>query len=356
MKGLLYIFVKGGGIMEMCVRKQKILSTVIEHYILTGEPISSKLLSAMPYISLSSATIRNELSELTEMGYLVQPHTSAGRVPSQAGYRYYVDKLMPDRKLSAQMKKNIADMIPNSGGDPRKIVESVGAVLAHMTGCAALTTTPAGQAATVRKIELIPVGKYVSMLILLTSNGMLKNRLCRTDAVITEDMVSLFYNIVNKHFLNAPVAEISTAALQTIAAGLGEKAFVMTPLLVALTELISGSAESEVHLDGQMNLLGCGEYGSSIRELLEFLSSRDALQNLVLSTRGMTRILIGQENAYRQLENSSTILCKYDVAGKGGGVIGIIGPTRLDYASVIPSIQYVSTLVGNLLADAFGDE
>lgn len=342
--------------MELSERKQKILAAVVEHYILTGEPIGSKVLSQNLDFSVSSATIRNEMSELAEMGFLEQPHTSAGRIPSQAGYRYYVDRLMPRHSLSQRDRKLICDMIPKNIGDPERVLEAVGAALAQMTGCAALSTTPAGQADVIRKVELVPVGKTISMIILLTSNGILKNRVCRTDTAMTEDTLNTFYQIVNRHFIHFPVAEVSTAMLQTLAAGLGEKAFVMAPLLVALTELAQDAAESEIHLDGQTNLLGRQEYNGSVRELLEFLARREALHHLVTSSQEMLKVFIGRENLYQELSNSSMILSKYSVCGKAGGVIGIIGPTRIDYAQLIPSIEYLSTLVGNLLSDALGED
>lgn len=342
--------------MELSERKQKILAAVVEHYILTGEPIGSKVLSQNLDITVSSATIRNEMSELAELGLLEQPYTSAGRIPSQAGYRYYVDRLMPKHPLSQRERKQIADMIPKNAGDPESVLETVGAALAHMTGCAALATTPAGQADVIRKVELVPVGRTVCMIILLTSNGILKNRVCRTDTLMTQDTVATFYQVVNRHFINFPVAEVSTAMLQTLAAGLGEKAFVMVPLLVALMELAQDAAEAEIHLDGQTNLLGKQEYGGSVRELLEFLSRREALHSLVTSNQDVLKVLIGRENLYQELSNSSMILSKYSVGGKAGGVIGIIGPTRIDYAQLIPSIEYLSMLVGNLLSDTLNND
>ncbi len=342
--------------MEMSERKQKILSAVVEHYILSGEPIGSKALSQALDITVSPATIRNEMSELAEMGYLEQPHTSAGRIPSQAGYRYYVDKLMPHRTLSVQDQRLIAGMIPKNAGDPEQVLESVGAALARMTGCAAIATTPAGQADVIRKVELVPVGKYLSMIILLTSNGILKNRVCRMDTELSAELLEMFYKITEKHFLHYPVAEVSTAMLQTLAANLGEKAFAMTPLLFALAELCQDAAEAEIHLDGQTNLLGCRDYEGNVRELLEFLAHREALHRLVTSNQEVLKVLIGRENLYRELSNSSMILSKYNVGGKAGGVIGIIGPTRIDYKQLIPSIEYLSTLVGNLLSDALGDD
>jgi len=343
--------------MDLNERKQKILSLVIERYIRTGEPVGSKALCEMLDNTVSSATIRNEMSELAESGYLEQPHTSAGRVPSQQGYRYYVDNLMGRRELAEEERVRIRSLVATEYSDPDKLIEAACAALAQLTGCAAVSTTPAGEAAAIKKVEAVVIGRRTAMIMLLTTNGILKSRACRPDAELNEDAAEAFYNLVNKHFIGLPVSEVSLGMIQTLAASLGEKAFSVAPLLVTLAELARESAETGVRLRGQNNLLSHREYYGNAAELLRFLSGKEPLTRLMAEHSGAPlNISIGSENVYPEMVNSSMILSKYAIDGAEDGSIGIIGPTRIDYARLIPNIEYLTRVVSGLLSDLLDGE
>ena len=337
---------------ELSDRKQKILAAVVEQYIATGEPVGSKaLLSLLPF-SVSSATVRNEMAELSEMGYLEQPHTSAGRVPSQKGYRYYVDKLMNNYELSDREKRTIEMKLGTQVRSPEQVLETASELLADMTNCAAVSTTPSDAAAVIRRVELVPVGTRLAMIVMLTSSGILKSTIVRTDSELTLDVVESFYNIVNKLFVGNPVSEMNMALLQTLAVSLGDKALIMTPLLVALSDLASTAGKSDMLLEGQSNLLHHREIASNAYELMEFLRRGEPLTNLFSAHRDELNVLIGKENLYRELENSSLIFSRYNIGGRDSGTLGIVGPTNIDYARLIPGLKYLTTIVGKLLTDA----
>ena len=342
--------------MELDKRKQKILAAVVEQYIATGEPIGSKALCKMLDISVSSATIRNEMSELVNLGYLMQPYTSAGRIPSQKGYRYYVDNLMNRHKLNDVERQRLESMLGYSFSDPEKLLEAAAAALADVTNCASISTTLADEAALVKKVEFVPVSRHVAIIVLLTSKGILKSKMCRTDTEINEELKMTFNNIIDKNFIGKPVSEITTVMIQTIVASLGEKAFTMTPLLISVSELSQEASESDILLEGQTNLLTRDEYEGNVNELLNFLGRREQLANLISSQKKSLHVLIGQENHYRAMANSSMILGQFDIQGHKGGTLGIIGPVRIDYAKLIPNIEYLSALVGRLLSEVLGDE
>lgn len=345
--------------MEMTERKNKILSAVVERYIQTGEPVGSKALLDTLDFSVSSATVRNEMSDLIELGYLEQPHTSAGRIPSSKGYRYYVENLMKIYDISENEKKLISMKLQGSTADPHSLLETAGEILADMSNCAAVSTTPADSEAVVKRIELVPIGTHTAMVLMLTSFGILKTRVCRTESEITIDSAQTFYNIVNSNFIGKPASFITVAKVQTLALSLGENALSMIPLLVALTELSRMTEHTELLLEGQSNLLSYREFEANAFQLMEFLRRSEPLNRIFSSKqdskKGEPNIIIGKENFFREFQNSTVIFSKYSIAGHESGTLGIIGPTRVDYARLIPSIKYLSEVVGIMLSDNMED-
>ena len=356
--------------MEVGKRKELILGAVVEHYIKTGEPIGSKMLMQSLPISVSSATIRNEMSELSEMGLLEQPHTSAGRVPSQKGYRYYIDHLMNEDTLTEDERRLIRSELSRSMGNPDKLLEKAGEILARMTGCAALSTTPTNEGAVIKHIELVPVGTRIAMVVMMTSNGIIKNGVCKTETELTRDMIDTFYDIVRECFIGRPVSDVGTVMIQTLVASLGINALAMSPLFVVLADIANQALQAEIRLEGEQNLLHHREFGSDIYDMMQFFDEKDKLETAgfpemtyndkleraISDVAGGLQVIIGKENKYRQLENSSMIIARYNVGGHDGGAIGIIGPTRLNYAKLIPSIEYLTDLVGEMLTDTLEDE
>lgn len=340
--------------MELGKRKEMILAAIVEQYVKTGEPIGSKfLMTALP-ISVSSATIRNEMSELAEMGYLEQPHTSAGRIPSQLGYRYYIDNLMNKCELDEDERQMVKGELERCAGNPEKLLSKAGELLAKITNCAALATTPTDEGATVRRIEIVPVGTRIAMIVLMTSSGIIKNGICRTDTELTVDMIDNFHRITDNTFIGRPVSDIGTVMIQTLVASLGANALAMSPLFVVLADLATQAIQAEIHLEGEQNLLHHREFSDNAFDMLQFLDENEKLERAISAGKsdGLS-IRIGSENMFRQLENTSMIVARYSIQGHDGGAIGIIGPTRLDYAKLIPRIEYLTDVVSKMLTDTF---
>ncbi|MBQ4245359.1 MAG: heat-inducible transcription repressor HrcA [Clostridia bacterium] len=337
---------------DLSERKKLILAAVVEHYIKTGEPIGSKELISKTGMQVSSATVRNEMSDLSSQGYLVQPHTSAGRIPSDKGYRYYVDHLMKARGVDDVSRRMIEAGIASAAGDPEMLIEHARSVLAELTHCAALSTTPGGECTVIRRIELVPIGARTAMLVLLTSNGILKSRLCRLDVPLDTKVCETFYNITESAIVGKQASEISVASMQTIAASLGSDALVLFPMLASVSDLAQSTAQTQIMIEGRSNLLTSGEYGDRALELMNFLSKEEPLNRIITNSQKDVSITIGEENIYRQLENSSVILAKYNVRGQDAGSIGLIGPMRIDYETIIPSVRFLTDLVGRLIEQA----
>lgn len=335
--------------MELSERKKIILAAVVEQYIKKGEPVGSKSLLEVLPMALSSATVRNEMAELAELGYLEQPHTSAGRIPSHKGYRYYVDNLMSGQELDEVHRRQIESGIMAHSKEPEKIIERAGEVLADITNCTAVSTSPAGVGSVITRIEIVPVGRRMAMIVLLTSKGIIKSRVCRADGDITVDIIEKFYNITTASLIGRALDEVGLAAMQTLAASVSEDMLTMLSLLAAVSELAHDAAQSDILLEGQSHLFNHRELESHAYELMEFLRKSDTLSALINADKKDVSVLIGREAQYKQLENSSIILSKYNINGKDGGIIGVIGPTRIDYAKLIPSVKYLTDLVGKLL-------
>ena len=350
--------------MQLSQRKQMVLAAIVEIYIETGEPVSSKALMDSLDMSVSSATIRNDMLSLSNDDYLSQPHTSAGRIPTPKGFRYYIDNLMKNRRLTESEKKKIREMLPQKLDSADELLEDASEALANLTGCASIFTTPKDDEAIIKRIDLIPVGRYTCLLLLQTSTGLIKNRMCRLDCELTVNLINIFQNVVSKHFKGIAISDVSLALVQTITASLGEHALLMSPLLVAICDIVRDAAESHLKVDGESNLWSHGEYGQGLQKLLSFLSRKDLIHNLVnemsnssadKKKKGLT-ILIGKESPYEELENSSMILSDYNIGDKSVGSIGIIGPIRIDYSQLVPSMEYLTDIVGNLLSELFEKE
>lgn len=342
--------------MELSDRKEKILAAIVENYIATGEPVGSKNLLGLINMPVSSATVRNDMADLVKLGLLEQPHTSAGRVPTQLGYRYYVDNLMSKYEIPLNEKRLIEARLSGASGEPQQILEQAGQVLAELTNCAVISTTPFDSNAVIKKVELVPLGSRTAMMVMLSSSGILKSRVCRTDCQLTLELVETFYNIVSQNFIGKAASEISIPVIQTLALSLGSKSLAISPLLVTLSDLAQLTEQTQLLLEGQSNLLNYSDYGNAY-DLLEFLHHSSPLTSLFENYKGDdgAEVLIGKENQFRELHDSSVIFSKYSVSGKDSGTLGLIGPTRIDYARLIPSLKYLTEIVGNIMSDNLED-
>ena len=337
--------------MELSARKLKILSAVIDNYVRSAEPISSKLLCDLLGISISSATIRNELAELTELGLLEQPHTSAGRIPSHRGYRLYINELMSKAHLPRKTRDYIDSELNLNARDPELVLKNAAALLVNMTNFAVISTSISAQKNSVRSIQLVQISAYTAMLILTTSSGLVKNRVFRCEFLLTADVLQAMSNALNEKFVGVLLADITPAFIQTAAVSLGEMAFLMSDVFGALLEVARQASKTDFHFDGQTNLLLIPEFNqqAAIKLMNFFTYAEDINDLLLLPGNSKTRVFIGQESQHEELAQSSVIVTRYVVNGENCGSLGIVGPTRMNYSSVIASLEYVASLLGAAL-------
>lgn len=331
--------------MEMSPRKEKILSSVVRGFVESGEPVGSKLIA--DEIGVSSATVRGDMADLIEMGYLEQPHTSAGRVPSQKGYREYVDRLMEVPELSEAERRYFDSALAGGSYDPEQVLLRAGKLLANVTRCASIVTTPGGAGAKVKAVQLVQTSRRTAMLLLLSSAGTMKSRVFRCDYDLTVEMLRVFFRVLNQRVTGLPVSDITPAFLQTLGVSLGQLMALVPPVLGALLETARDTMETEIFLAGQMNLLFYPELEH--RRLMEFMENREELGALLTQRPGKVTVLIGREAGTRELRDASTLVARYTVAGQDAGALAVLGPTRMDYPRFVAVLSHVAAEAGRVL-------
>ncbi|MDD3832572.1 MAG: heat-inducible transcriptional repressor HrcA [Oscillospiraceae bacterium] len=342
--------------MELGERKQRILSAVIDVFIRTGEPVGSKALVGLLENSVSSATIRNDMAELAAMGYLEQPHTSAGRIPTAAAFRLYIDRLMKRNELSDEDRRGIDGILTHAADDPEKLIGKASQALAEETGCVAVTTTPTGKTADIRMIDVLRVSPHSAALLLMSGSGLLRTRVCRFDREVGDKTLEMLSQHLNQSFCGCSLSEIGLPQIQSMVVSLGEHGLLCAPALNAFYQLVQESAEAEVSLTGQLNLLHHPDYDHErARDLLSFLARRELLTSLLTAMPKGLRVVIGSESHRPELDGSSIIVTRYNLDGGPDGSIGIIGPLRMNYATAIPRIEYFARSIGKILDEIMGE-
>lgn len=342
--------------MQLDDRKKHILGALVDCYVATGEPVGSKLLAGMLEMHLSSATIRNEMSELAEMGLLEQPHTSAGRIPTQAGYRYYVDSLMNAYPLTKSEQARINVVLRIDGSDLDGVLAKAGDVLAAITGCVAVSAAPRANIR-IRSVEVMPAGRRSMLIVLVASPGVLRSRLCKAGEDVDADMLAYFSNMLREKLAGLPPEAATPELKERMNKALMQYAKALKPVLEAVFDEIGVLGDAEVFLGGETNLFCYPEFhdGSAL-EIIRFLEQREQLSKLVDGVRGQVKVRIGTENGADLMRSSSLIAAPYRVGGKTQGAVGIIGPIRMPYAKLVSHIEYFSSVLSKLINDTFPDE
>ena len=337
--------------MHLASRKEKILSAVVEKYIATGEPVGSKALQSEAGLGVSSATIRNELKALDDEGYLTQPHTSAGRAPTQKGYRYYVDNLMPKAELSPRIREHIDRAVGSAAQAPELILSKTASVLAQLSDAAAVTTTPSSDEARVHRIRFVATGRHTSMAVLVTSNGMVKSRLFRCEFVLTPQLLAMFDKAVNEQFSGIRLREITKGFLQTAASSMGEMSLFVPDALIAVYEAVRSALEVSVTVAGQTNLLfsDCYDFVSA-RNIMKLLGDAPGLSRLLNNTRS-SKIYLGDESRIPELNTSAVVSARYDINGESAGAVAVIAPLRMDYTTICGEVEYAAACVSRAISD-----
>ncbi len=339
--------------MELTERKKKILRAIVDNYIQTAEPVGSKVLAAMPGMDCSSATIRNEMADLTQLGLLEQPHTSAGRIPSPAGYRLYVDELMQDYRLSVDETQSLNQAMELKMQEVDKVISQVSKMVSKMTNLPAVAMTAAANAPTVQRFDILQASAGSFILVVMTNGEVVKNKLIKLSLNCTEQDLKLLTAVLNATLTDLPVEGFTPEVLQKVTRSAGEAASLVPVIVDFTTHVLGEQQKSQFYVSGQMKLLGQPEY-RDIEKAQEVLSTIDdgALTNLpaTLSDTGRTQILVGPENIAKELKDTSVVMTRFDIGDGMQGLIGVVGPTRMDYAQVTARLSYFAENLGRMFA------
>ncbi|HIS59998.1 MAG TPA: heat-inducible transcription repressor HrcA [Candidatus Faecousia faecipullorum] len=328
--------------MELSERKKKVLRSVVDLYIRTAEPVGSKAIAELPDMKYSSATIRNEMAELTTLGYLEQPHTSAGRVPSAAGYRMYVDELMLDYRLSIDETKSINTAIEEKMQRVDKMVEKVARLVSQATNLPAISASRLS-AARVQHFELIQAGPGSIILVLMLGDDRAVNKVIKLPVEVTETDLKLLSAVLNAALTDIPLEELTSELMDKVMRSAGNAAPLVPVVLDFTQETLKSQGVTNVAVAGQSRLLGLPEY-RDVDKAQRVLASIDeeALSGLpaVLEGANGTKVLVGPENVADELKDTSVVMTKFDIGDGMQGMIGVVGPTRMDYAKVTARLSY----------------
>lgn len=327
-------------------RKLRILAAVVDEYIVTGEPVGSK--SIMKYVGASSATIRNEMAELEKQGYLEQPHTSAGRIPTYNGYRLYVDRLLKTNPLSTEEKLLLDSMMDTDEYSEEGIVRSAQNALAELTQYATFASSENPKFSVISKVEVIPTGKRLYVLLLIASNGKIKNRTCRVEIDLTQEQLDYFSEFLKQNIEGVPLEVLSDEMLSRLETAMGTYLLTLSPLMRGVFDMTRELVEREINVSGVGNLLQCEEFDRN--EIVNFLEHRDDLRKLVDDSLSGIHVMFSDEDESFVIGNSSLISSNFSKNGRVAGHLGLIGPMRINYKKVIPYVEYFADKISEMLS------
>ena len=329
--------------MELTDRKKKVLRSIVDLYIRTAEPVGSKAIAELPDMNFSSATIRNEMADLLAMGYLEQPHTSAGRIPSAAGYRLYVDELMADYRLSMDETKSINAAMENKMQRFDQMMDQVAKLVSQATDLPAISLTSRQTGATVKRFDLILAGADSVILVLMLSDDEVVNKLIRLPLQLSDMDLKLLGAVLNAAMTGLTAEEFTAELMEKILGSAGAAAS-LVPVVVDFTvDTLRRHGSTNMSIAGQARLLGLPEY-RDVDKAQKVLTSfdEDALSGLpaVMQNENGTKVLVGPENVAQELKDTSVVMTKFDIGDGLQGMIGVVGPTRMDYAKVTARLSY----------------
>ncbi len=339
-------------------RKRIILQAIVEDYINTAEPVGSRSISKKPELNLSAATIRNEMGDLEEMGLLIQPHTSAGRVPSTNGYRLYVDSLMEKYEMTAGEIEKIKTAASLKKQELEKIIRDVAAAFSGITGLPVIGVLPGTEAVVVKNIKLVKVDSFTVMLIISDKSGLIKNKLLRLNHDITDELALQLSAILNENFSGLTLSEINLSNIMEVRAAIGHNFEILSSVMEMVHEAVSEIDTKQVFVDGLSNIFRFPEYSSvdKVKQLFDVVEDKDNLTQIIMEAAPAsgTKVLIGDEIPIEELKNNSVILSPYKASENLVGILGVLGPARMDYSKVISVLEFFTQQLSGILTKDFG--
>ena len=340
--------------MELTPRKQAVLKAIVKAYIETGEPIGSKNLTLLLQNAPSSATLRNEMSDLCELGFLEQPHTSAGRVPTSKGYKLYVNSLMAEPILNANTLQIIESSLNGTRAEPESIPSAVAKVVSDITGLPAVYCLVAEKMPRVKKIELLPIGRFSKMLLVITDDGRTRNRILRQGKDFTQDIEKCYYDLIEKYIKGKTVDTLTKAYMQTVVAKAGIYSLELMPLFASLFESAADFPRQKVKMLGKEHLYNIYK-DEKAAKIISFFNNTESAISLFDNVNNNAEAIFGTDTDYPELFDNTIIAAKFLSGEKYKGYIGVIGPKRMSYEQIIPCIEYTAKKLTEIMTEAQKD-
>ena len=340
--------------MELSERKQAILEAIVRAYIDTGEPIGSKILTSLIENAPSSATLRNEMSELCELGFLEQPHISAGRVPTNNAYRFFVQSLIRPKELTENVKDYVDLVFLRAPNDPESLTLVAAKVLTELTGLTAFAYNTVGAEALLKRIELLKLSRRSVMVFLITSDGRSKSCMCRLQNELSESLEDLLESIFDKKLKRKPLGELNKAYLQNVIASAGFDAFAIMPLITAIFDMAGEMAQSRVQSSGEAAMYNIFSENKASR-IIPLVNSADTLMNVCKTEQDGTTVIFGDDTGITDFKNTAVVVTEFYTDNHPCGKIGIIGSDRMSYEEIIPSVEYIASKITKIMTEVQKD-
>lgn len=339
---------KNTGLLD--IRKMRILQAIVDDYIMTAAPVGSRTVSKRSDMGLSPATIRNEMSDLTELGFLEQPHTSAGRIPSEKAYRLYVNHLMESAQLSDEETEYIRHHLDTRVHEVGEVIRQTAKVLSDMTNYTSMVLVPQLSSMRVKRLTLIPVSEGSAMAVVVTNTGVTKNSMIRIPESLTPDDVDKISKLITSKLDGHRLSEAIESVLPTIKAEIGEQADAVCSMLEDIEKSMN---ETDVEVVGASNILDYPEYSDTAkaRQFLAEVETGSYLQQVLKDASDVEMsVRIGTENDNPEMKDCSVVTVTYKAGGKNIGTMGVVGPTRMDYGKVMAVLKYMSSSLSDILS------
>ncbi|MFZ5631212.1 MAG: heat-inducible transcriptional repressor HrcA [Bacillota bacterium] len=332
--------------MKMDTRKQQVLLAIITDYVSTAEPVGSRTIARKYDLGVSPATIRNEMSDLEEMGYIEQPHTSAGRIPSQRGYRYYVDFLMKRKDLTSQDEDLIRRGYEQKVRDIGQVIHRTGMMLSQMTRHTAVIMSPRVETSAFKHIQLVLLNAGQAMVIVVMNTGALQNSIIEVPEGVTQVDLDTISGVLNAKLQGLTVDKIKMTLIREIYLELSKHRNILDLAMHLIQSGLAPNREDKIYLGGMFNILNQPEFHNieKVKTLLSLLEQEDMLHNLLaVSEPGDgVAVRIGNEMKREEVRECSMVVANYHIDGKPVGSIGVLGPTRMDYAWVVSVVDFMT--------------
>lgn len=325
-------------------RQRLILNAIINDYIFTAEPVGSRSISKHKNIGFSPATIRNEMSDLEEKGFLEQPHTSAGRIPSHKGYRYFVDHLIQPEDLSNQELEVLKLFLKEKIFKTEEVMQQVASILSNLTKYTSIALGSDMLNTSLKHLQLIPINKHTAVAIIVTDTGHVENRSVSIPPEVEMSDIEKFVNLLNMKLAGTPLFSLRSKLYNEISSELKKHVDEYEKLVYMLETALTEGNDERLYLSGATNMLIQPEFRDfdKIKTIFDLFDKTDSLTRLVTTANTGIEVRIGSENQLDAMQNCSFITANYSFQGQWLGTVGILGPTRMDYGKVIHMLEHVS--------------